>query len=169
MPRMYAFAEDAVKQRVQKVISRGKVDVFIHHRRHSRGCCQGHRQPGPGGWQYAAALRELGEVCGLDCLSGDAGACWPGSPMCSPSPRRMRIWTRCRQDLCAVLDEALAASPVPCAGQRGKSWPQDIGGRLDTIEALTAQVEERSPQTVAEYRQKLDGPDAGGPQIHHHR
>ena len=29
MPRMYAFAEDAVKQRVQRAVSRGKVDVFI--------------------------------------------------------------------------------------------------------------------------------------------
>ena len=29
MPRMYSFAEDAVKQCVQKAISRGKVDVFI--------------------------------------------------------------------------------------------------------------------------------------------
>ena len=29
MPRMYTFAEDAIKQRVQKAISRGKVDVYI--------------------------------------------------------------------------------------------------------------------------------------------
>ena len=29
MPRMYAFAEDAVKQCVQRTVSRGKVDVFI--------------------------------------------------------------------------------------------------------------------------------------------
>ena len=29
MPRMYAFAEAAVKGRVQKAVSRGKVDVFI--------------------------------------------------------------------------------------------------------------------------------------------
>ena len=29
MPRMYSFAEDAVKQCVQRAISRGKVDVFI--------------------------------------------------------------------------------------------------------------------------------------------
>ena len=29
MPRMYAFAEDAVKQHVQQAVSRGKVDVFI--------------------------------------------------------------------------------------------------------------------------------------------
>ena len=29
MPRMYSFAEDAVKQCVQKAISRGKVDVAV--------------------------------------------------------------------------------------------------------------------------------------------
>lgn len=29
MPRAYIFAEDAVKTRVQKAVSRGKVDVFI--------------------------------------------------------------------------------------------------------------------------------------------
>ena len=29
MPRMYTFAEDAIKGCVQKAISRGKVDVFI--------------------------------------------------------------------------------------------------------------------------------------------
>ena len=29
MPRMYAFAEDAVKCHVQQAVSRGKVDVFI--------------------------------------------------------------------------------------------------------------------------------------------
>ena len=29
MPRAYVFAEDAIKTRVQKAISRGKVDVFV--------------------------------------------------------------------------------------------------------------------------------------------
>ena len=29
MPRMYTFAEDAVKKHVQQAVSRGKVDVFI--------------------------------------------------------------------------------------------------------------------------------------------
>ena len=29
LPRAYIFAEDAVKARVQKAISRGKVDVFV--------------------------------------------------------------------------------------------------------------------------------------------
>ena len=29
MPRIYTFAEDAIRSRVQKAISRGKVDVYI--------------------------------------------------------------------------------------------------------------------------------------------
>ena len=29
LPRAYIFAEDAIKQRVQKAVSRGKVDVFV--------------------------------------------------------------------------------------------------------------------------------------------
>ena len=29
MPRAYIFAEDAIKARVQKAVSRGKVDVFV--------------------------------------------------------------------------------------------------------------------------------------------
>ena len=39
--------------------------------------------------------------------------------------------------------------------KEGQKLAEDISGRLDTIEALTAAVEERSPQTVAEYREKL--------------
>ena len=37
----------------------------------------------------------------------------------------------------------------------GQKLAEDILGRADTIEAITARVEERSPQTVAEYREKL--------------
>ena len=37
----------------------------------------------------------------------------------------------------------------------GKKLAEDIGGRLTTIETLTGKVEERSPETVREYREKL--------------
>ena len=37
----------------------------------------------------------------------------------------------------------------------GEKLAADIGGRLTTIETLTAKVEARSPETVAEYRRKL--------------
>ena len=37
----------------------------------------------------------------------------------------------------------------------GQKLAEDIQRRLDTIAAITRLIEERSPQTVAEYRQKL--------------
>ena len=56
--------------------------------------------------------------------------------------------------ICEVLDEALASYNQMRATE-GKKLAEDIGGRLDTILRCTAQVEERSPETVAEYRAKL--------------
>ena len=57
-------------------------------------------------------------------------------------------------DLCAVLDEALAAYNAMRAVE-GRKLAEDIAGRLDAIEALHRTVEARSPETVAEYRAKL--------------
>ena len=53
-----------------------------------------------------------------------------------------------------MLDEALASYNQMRATE-GKKLAEDIGGRLTTIETLTGKVEERSPETVREYREKL--------------
>ena len=53
-----------------------------------------------------------------------------------------------------VLDEALEAYNAMRAVE-GAKLAEDIAGRLSNIENYTSQVEERSPQTVAEYRAKL--------------
>ena len=65
MPRMYSFAEDAVKQCVQKAISRGKVDVFITVDASAADVAKVtvNRELAA---QYAAALAELSEVCGTE-------------------------------------------------------------------------------------------------------
>ena len=53
-----------------------------------------------------------------------------------------------------TLDEALAAYNAMRTVEGGK-LREDIAGRADTIEAVVGRVEERSPQTVAAYREKL--------------
>ena len=58
-------------------------------------------------------------------------------------------------DICAVLEEALAAHRA-MRSVEGEKLYQDIAGRADTIETVVAKVEERSPQTVAEYRARLE-------------
>ena len=58
-------------------------------------------------------------------------------------------------DLCAVAEQALEAYNAMRAVE-GRKLAEDIGNRLTYIEDYTAHVEKRSPETVAEYRAKLE-------------
>ena len=151
MPRMYAFAEDAVKQHVQKAISRGKVDVFITVDASAADVAKGtvNRELAA---QYAAALRELAEVCGTEShVTPETLSRFPEVLTVTKADEDLETVSA---DLCAVLDKALAAYNEMRAVE-GAKLAEDIGNRLVYIENYTSQVEERSPQTVAEYRAKL--------------
>ena len=152
LPRMYAFAEDAVKQRVQQAVSRGKVDVFITVDASAADVAQVtvNRELAA---QYAAAMGELAELCGPIAwkLTPEVLARFPDVLTVTKADEDLESVSA---DICAVLDEALAAYQTMRAVE-GKRLAEDIAGRLDHIEAYTGQVEARSPETVAEYRAKL--------------
>ena len=151
MPRMYAFAEDAVKQHVQKAISRGKVDVFITVDASAADVAKVtvNRELAD---QYAAALHELAEVCGTESLvTPEQLSRFPDVLTVTKADEDLEAVSA---DLCTVLDMALAAYNEMRAVE-GAKLAEDIGNRLVSIENYTSQVEERSPQTVAEYRAKL--------------
>ena len=152
MPRMYAFAEDAVKQCVQKAVSRGKVDVFITVDASAADVAKVtvNRELAA---QYAAALHELAEVCGPTPykVTPDQLARFPDVLTVTKADEDLDVVSG---DLCAVLEEALEAFNTMRATE-GTKLAEDIGNRLDNILAYTARVEERSPETVAEYRRKL--------------
>ena len=151
MPRMYAFAEDTVKQHVQKAISRGKVDVFITVDAAAADVAKVtvNRELAA---QYAAALRELAGVCGTEShVTPEQLSRFPDVLTVTKADEDLETVSA---DLCAVLDKALAAYNEMRAVE-GAKLAEDIGNRLVYIENYTSQVEERSPQTVAEYRAKL--------------
>ena len=152
LTRMYAFAEDAVKQRVQQAVSRGKVDVFITVDASAADVAQVtvNRELAA---QYAAAMGELAELCGPIAwkLTPEVLARFPDVLTVTKADEDLESVSA---DICAVLDEALAAYHTMRAVE-GKRLAEDIAGRLDHIEAYTGQVEARSPETVAEYRAKL--------------
>ena len=58
-------------------------------------------------------------------------------------------------DICAVLDDALAAYNTMRAVE-GEKLALDVSSRVDTIEETVSKVEAQSPQTVAAYRQRLE-------------
>ena len=151
MPRMYAFAEDAVKQHVQRAISRGKVDVFITVDASAADVAKVtvNRELAA---QYAAALHDLAEVCGTESLvTPEQLSRFPDVLTVTKADEDLETVSA---DLCTVLDMALAAYNEMRAVE-GAKLAEDIGNRLVSIENYTSQVEERSPQTVAEYRAKL--------------
>ena len=152
MPRLYIFAEDALKQRVQKAVSRGKVDVFVTVDASAADVTQVtvNRELAS---QYAVALNELAEVCGPVAykVTPEVLARFPDVLSVTKADEDLETVSA---DLCAVLDQALEAFNE-MRGVEGAKLAEDIGNRLTAIEAYTGQVEARSPETVAEYRAKL--------------
>ena len=153
MPRAYIFAEDAVKNRVQKAASRGKVDVFISV--DSLGAEETVvkvNEPLAKGYLDAMnTLIRLGEGAVEKTFSAADLARLPDVLTVTKAEEDLESVSA---DLCAVLDEALAAHTA-MRETEGKKLAEDILSRADTIETITGRVEQRSPQTVAEYREKL--------------
>ena len=151
VPRTYIFAEDMVKSHVQKAVSRGKVDVFITidaagadetvvavNESLARG--------------YYDALMKLKETFSLEGeLSAATLAKFPDVLTVTKAEEDL---DSVAADIGAVLDEALAAYNAMRATE-GAKLAEDIAGRAATIESVVDKVEERSPQTVAAYREKL--------------
>ncbi len=153
MPRAYIFAEDAVKTAVQKAASRGKVDVFISV--DSLGAEETLVKVNePLARQYIDAMRQL-ITLGAGYVDTDYRATdLAGLPDVLTVTKAEEDLDTISADLAAVLEEALK-NYVSMRETEGRRLAEDILSRLDTIEAITARVEERSPRTVAEYREKL--------------
>lgn len=150
-PRQYGFLDEAIKKAAATRIARGKVEVAVMV------------DVGEGGdvavrvnhalaEQYIAALRDIAARYGLrDDISVMSFAKLPdvlGSE-------------RVEQDAEALTQAVLAVFASACDGfdemraREGEKLVEDVAARLDTIEGLVAQVEERGPARVEEYRQKL--------------
>lgn len=153
MPRAYIFAEDAIKARVQKAVSRGKVDVFVTIDTSAADVTVvAVNEPLARG--YYEALMQLKTTFSMDGdVSPVALAKFPDVLTVTKADEDVETVSA---DICQVLDKALAAYNEMRAVE-GRKLAEDIGGRVNTIEAVVGEVEERSPQTVAAYRERLEG------------
>ena len=151
VPRAYIFVEDAVKSRVQKAVSRGKVDVFITiDATAADETVVAVNEPLARG--YYQALTQLKDMFSLqDDLTAATLARFPDVLSVTKAEEDLESVAA---DICAVLDDALTAYNAMRTTEGGK-LSEDIAGRAATIEAVVGKVEERSPQTVAAYREKL--------------
>lgn len=152
MPRMYIFAEDKIKAVVQKYISRGKVDVFVTVDS-SKADDVVVSLNEPLAEAYIAAYKQMSDKYGL---KNDLSAVSLG--------RIQDIFTVEKKEIdadafTADIEAVTAAALENFNAMReveGAKLRSDILAKLENIEALAAKVEERSPQTVAEYRARLE-------------
>ena len=151
LPRAYGYLDDKLKGLLQSAISRGKVDLGVTIQ----------TLDGPStdvvinkalAEDYLSALREMGAELGLEddiTLSvmsrfGDIFS------VRKAAEDEDQVWA----DVKAVAQQAIDKF-VEMRGTEGARLKEDVLSRLITIEECVAKVEERSPQTVAEYRQRL--------------
>ena len=152
MPRAYIFAEDRMKARVQQAISRGKVDVFVTIDASAADeAVVAVNEPLARG--YYEALTRLKTMFSLPGeVTPEVLAKFPDVLAVTKAEEDVEAIAA---DICAVLDDALAAYNDMRAVE-GEKLAEDVAGRVTTIETVVGKVEERSPQTVAAYRQRLE-------------
>lgn len=150
--RGYAFLEEKLKAHIQKAVARGKIDVYVSisdcDEKQAEVTVNHSLAAG-----YVAALKELKDTY---ALSGEISV--------SDITRFNDIFTvhRTPEDEDAVwasvrtvLDSALE-SFIAMREQEGVKMKEDILLRSKSILSLVSSVEEKSPETVAKYRQKLE-------------
>ena len=110
MPRLYVFAEDAIKTRVQTSISRGKVDVFVSiDSSKADSVSVSVNRPVADG--YYAALTELRDAYGLrDDLSVSLLSRFQDVLLVEKAQEDVETVAA---DICQVLDLALAQRALP--------------------------------------------------------
>ena len=152
LPRLYLFAEDGIKSRVQNTISRGKVDVFVtlDYAGKEEVKVTVNRPVADG---YYGALKQLAQSYQLsEDISVSLLSRFPDVLLAEKAGEDTE---QRAQDIYSVLDRALADFDE-MRTKEGSRLRDDILSRAAAIEDMVTFVEERSPQTVSEYRAKLE-------------
>ena len=151
VPRIYSFLEEAVKSAVSSRVSRGKVDVFV-----SVFTKDGKDVKVTPNLElireYVEALRQVRDTFGLaDDISTMGVAQMPDAlSIDKEEPDNEAV----QQQVLEVVGQALEEYDAMRRAE-GARLCQDIVQRAGRIGQLVDHVEERSPQTVEEYRKRI--------------
>lgn len=152
MPRAISFAEESVKQIIKSAVSRGKVDVFISMNAEAADEVKVTlNKPVVEG--YLSAMNEMAEAYGIrNDVTVTAIANMPDVFVVEkPDVDEEQL----KADLLSVVEKA-AESYNEMRATEGAALEHDLRSRGETILGLVAQVEQLSPETVADYRRRLE-------------
>ena len=151
IPRGFLFAEEAIKSMIQRSITRGKVDVFVSVSSSSANDVAVTVNEALAA-EYKSAIDLIGIKLGIDheVTAYELARFQDVLTVDKKELDKELIM----DELTKVIQDALSDFNAMRL-KEGEKLYQDISGRLNTLEKYVTYIEERSPQTVEEYRQRL--------------
>lgn len=152
MPKKLYFFETAIRSYLKKYIQRGKVDIFVTYEDLTEGQMSLKYNEALAS-EYLDYFRQMEEKFGLE-----------NDVRISALSRYPEVFTMEEQDVDEEemwngLREALDGACVQFVSAReteGEKLREDLIGKLDDMKAVVEKIEERSPQILSEYREKLE-------------
>ncbi len=151
MPKLLNYLEEKIRQRIKDAVKRGRIEVFISYEKVGESDVKVTADMELAK-QYLEALREIGERLSItDDISVSALVKFPDILVVEKKEYdEDEIWN----SLSASLDIALQRL-IEMRELEGKQLKVDFLKRLDIISDMIRQIEDRSPQILTEYRQRL--------------
>ncbi len=151
MPRAYSFLEEKVKSLLSSKISRGKVECSIQlEATADESVVVSVNEPLAKG--YVDAVKEISEKFGINNdLTALSVARFSDVLQISKAPvDEEMLWNNVSPVVSAALDEFVSMRET-----EGQKLSDDVLSRADTIINNVSYIEERSPETVKQYSEKL--------------
>ena len=151
MPKKLNFFEAAIRAKLKNYIQRGKVDIFISYEdfTESNMCVKYNKE------LAAEYMRYLNRMAEDFSLENDIRV---SALSRYPEILSMEEQTVDEDELWQLLEEALEGAAegfVETRIKEGENLKNDLIGKLDGMLAHVDYITERSPQIIAEYKQKL--------------
>ena len=151
MPKKLNFFESAIRSLLKKYIQRGKVDIFITYEDYTENnvTLKYNRELAA---EYVKYISQMSEEFSLN---NDLQAC---SLSRYPEVLTMEEQTVDEETLWATLEKAISGAAeqfVETRVKEGQNLQEDLFRKLDGMLEYVEEIEKRSPEIIAEYRQKL--------------
>lgn len=150
-PKKFSAFENDIRNIIKQYAARGKIDVFISYEDYSESAFDVRYNPSVAKG-YMEAIKRASEEFGIEtCINSSMLVKFPDVITLEETGKDAA-------DEFNIIKDAVHKACVQFVETRereGTNLYNDIKAKLADIKELTKQVERRSPQIVAEYRQKL--------------
>ena len=152
MPKKLNFFEAGIRSVLKEYINRGKVDIFITYEtyRESDVCIKYNSDVAR---EYMTYLEQMGQEFGIrNEITSAKLAEFPDVLTREEQPMDEEdLWTILEAGVRQAAEQFVAART-----REGENLKQDLTGKLTEMLTMVDYIEERSPQLVQEYREKLE-------------